>query len=371
MIHISAKILLSPFDLKFRLHTWLSREPWAKLWYCLRALDQSGKGYYQIPIELLEALTGGDEKTIYRWLKDGRSAGAFRRYKVRGGILYIWLGGLYAVCQKMNLKHWGAVAVVNLLDLGSIRQLTTATATQRLQQRSHYAANSNLKKKYRKLYGAPHANELLENIGQSSLKSAAGQVPFVLHISKKRVFVSKNFVAFGTSQRAISIDLGIHPKTVQRHQDAMGIVKRQLCQAKYEYSQIKQGLDNEASELRSLWDAEGRETKYFGYSGNEETTFFMDGVTMGAKKSGAANSWNMPAGELPRRLFAISNGKGKGKRYFLAKCNIYREEMTLTAMSASRKAFRQRLAKLAQGNVTAVENDEPPGGSGLLQAIPG
>jgi hypothetical protein len=353
---IIADIVLSPFNLCFRLHTWLARKPWAKLWYCLRALDQEGKGYYQIPIELVEALTGGDDKTIYRWLKDGRSRGAFRRYKIRDGILRVWLGSLFAVCEKNNLANWGAVAVVNLLDLGSIRALTTATATQKLQQRSRYAADHHLKKKFRKLYGSPHPNELIESKKQSSLKSTPGQLPYVLHISEKRVFVSKGFTSFGTSQDAISRYLGIHTRTVQRHHTALNLEKRQLCQSKSEYAQLKRSLDNEASEAFAYTD--GIPNPHLGYKPiNEDYLQFSDGQIKGGNGA-RVNEWKIPAGSLGRRFFCLGR---KVKKWFMAKCNIYREDMELTTMSASRKAFKARLNQLAQGSVTVSPEIEPAG----------
>lgn len=331
----------------------------------LRALDQQGKGYYQIPIELAELLTGRDDKTIYRWLKSGESIGAFRRWKVRRGILHVWLGSLFAVCEKMNLKNWGAVAVANLLDLGSIRALTTATATQFLQQRSRYAANSRLKKEYRKAYGAPHPNELLQIKKQSSLKSDKGQVPFLLHVSDTRVFVSKGFTAFGISQHAISCDLGIHPRTVQRHQSAVGMVKRQLCQSKSEYAQLNRSLEEEASEAWAWTD--GIQNKKLGYQTTADTLTFFDGITPGAKKASAANQWRMPAGDLGRRFFAIG---GKTKKWFMAKCNIYRETLELTTMRASRKAFRRKLDELSQVNVTVSLEGEPAPRAHVVTLLP-
>jgi len=356
---VVAEMILSPFNLKFRLHTWLSRETWAKLWYVLRALDQPACGYYKIPLQLAEMLTGGDEKTIYRWLKDGRSSQAFRRYKIRDGILTVWLGGLFAVCQRIlpNSASWGAVAVVNLLEISKIRALTTATATQKLQQGSRYAATAKLKKEYRLLYGAPHPNQLIEEYKrQPSLKSAKGEIPpFVLHINKTRIFVSKSFTAFGTSQHAISCDLGIHPRTVQRHQAALGMERRQLCQGKSEYGQIKRAIEEESTESWT-W-TEGVQNKNLGYQTTGDTIKFFDGQTAGSKKGSGANQWNVPAGELGRRLFAI--GRGRNKRYFMAKCNIYREQMELSSMRASRKAFRQQLDKLAQALVTVAEIEPP------------
>jgi hypothetical protein len=349
-----AEIILSPFNLNFWLHTYLSREPWAKLWYCLRALDREGRGYYQIPIELLEMLTGADEKTIYRWLKDGRSAGAFRRYKVRDGILRVWLGSLFAVCEKMNLANWGAVAVANLLEISKIRELTTATATQKLQQRSRYAADHNLKKKYRKLYGSPHPNELIESNQQSSLKSTPGQVPFVIYISETKLFVSKGFTAFGTSQDAISRYLGIHVRTVQRHQTSLNLEKRQLCQSKSEYAQLKRSLDNEATEAFAYTD--GILNPDLGYKSiNEDYLQFLDGQIKGGNGA-RVNEWKVPAGNLGRRFFCLGR---KTKKWFMAKCNIYREDMQLKTMYASRKAFKARIKQLAQDTVTLSSENGP------------
>ena len=359
----TTNLCVQPFNLNFRLHTWLSREPWAKLWYCLRALDRPKRGYCEVPLVLVEALTGSDEKTIYRWLKDGKQLDAFRRYKVRGGILRVWLGGLFSVCKKMNLKNWGAVAVVNLLDLGNIRALTTATATQKLQQGSRYAANSRLKKEYRKAYGAPHPNELVREFKrQPSLKSDKGEIPpFVLHINASRIFVSKGFTAFGISQHAVSCNLGIHVRTVQRHQTAVGLAKRQLCQSKSEYGQLSRSLEHEVSEAWAWTD--GIQNKNLGYQTTEETTTFFDGRSPGAKKGSGANQWKVAARDLGRRLFAIGR---KQKRWFLAKCNIYREEMTLTTMRASRKAFKLRLNQLAQGSVTLSAENEPAPQAGVV-----
>lgn len=335
MLQLTTEISIKPLDLKFRLHTYLGREPWAKLWYALRSLDQSGSGYYELPIELAEMLTGGDEKTIYRWLKEGRSLGAFRRYKVRKGILKVWLGGLFAVCERMNLRNWGAVAVVNLLDLKDVRGLTTATATQFLQEKSRYAANKDLKSDYRKLYGAPEPNQLLGEVGESSLQMGVGQIPFLLHISESRLFVSKSFTAFGISQRAISINLGIHPKTVQRHQVAIGMVSRQICQSKLEYGWIIGALNHE---IQSYDATSTARSEGLGYQITGDTVTYRDGFVPGGKRS-EPNSWNIPEEEFSGRFFKM------GGKWWLAKCNIYREELTLTTMRAARKKYRQKLSQ--------------------------
>ncbi|MHC5763091.1 MAG: hypothetical protein ACYTXR_36000, partial [Nostoc sp.] len=121
-----------------------------------------------------------------------------------------------------------------------------------------------------------------------------------------------------------------------------------------EYAQLNRSLEEEASEAWAWTD--GIQNKNLGYQTTTDTLTFFDGITPGAKKASAANQWRMPAGDLGRRLFAIGR---KQKRWFMAKCNIYREELHLTTMRASRKAFRLRLDQLAQASMTVSAEGEP------------
>lgn len=357
-LHKAIQIVLQPFSLQYRLHTNLGRETWAKLWYTCRALDQKGRGFIKFPVEMIAALTGGDEKSIYRWLKDGRRWGAFRAYSCKHGVLTIWLGSLSKTCFKLNIKNWGAVSVQNLLELRNIRALTTATLTQKLQQRSRYAANCKLKPDWRKLYGSPHPNELLGNIEQSSLKTPEGQVPCVLHISETRLFVSKGFIAFGTSQQTIAKKLGIHPVTVQRHQKTAGMISRQLCQAKSEYAWVDLSLKKEAPEFYVF---KGSGDHNIGYRTVGDKVIFEDGIPKGSKHQ-QVNQFSAPVEEFKNRFFKL------GKKYYLAKCNIYREDYELKAMY---KARSEHLAKVSQCQFQEISagardgdcvNNLPPGG---------
>lgn len=336
----AANIVTQPFSLQYRLHTALGRETWAKLWYCCRALDESGRGYVRFPIEMFAALTGGDEKSIYRWLQQGERWGAFRRYSCKKNILSIWLGSLSKTCTKLNLKDWGAVSVQNLLNLRLIRPLTTATLTQKLQQQSRYAASRKIKPDWRKDFGAPHPNEFIPAADQPSLKSPMGEIPCLLHVSESRVFVSKGFTAFGASQKSIGWELGIRPITVQRHQKAAGVVSRQLCQAKQEYAWIDLALDKGATEYHPSHT--GQNT-HMGYTIEGDTITFEDGIPKGSKKA-IANSWQSPVEGFRNRFFRV------GKKTYMAKCNVYREDLTLKAMWAARYKHRA-----ASGTVTLEE----------------
>ena len=260
-------------------------------------------------------------------LQIGKRFGAFRRYRVRGGILQVWLGGLFKVCEKLNLKNWGGVAVVELIQMDLLRPLTTQATTQKLQQASKYAANSILKPQHRKIYGSPNANDLIPK--QPSIKSDVGELPFVLHVSERKIFTSKSFTCYGTSQHAIALELGVNPITVHRHLKAVGIARRQLCQAKTEYPQLQRSLELDLAE--SWGTCEGKFTKVGYETTDRGEVIFSDGVPLGAKKQ-RVNSYKL-RGNLGDRIFKV------GKKYFLAKCNVYREEMTLKTMWRRRKEY--------------------------------
>lgn len=335
-----------------RVHTRISREPWARLWYLCRALDSDGSGHLVLPLPVAQTFLNCSEKSIYRWIAQAKKVGAFRTYKVKTG--EIWLGSMFVVCQNMNLKYWGAVGVASLGQvLTQLRSLTTGIVTQKFQQRSRYAANSKLKPEYRKSYGAPHPNELVKDTEQSSLKSDTGEVPCVLHISSSRVFVSKNFTHYGTSQHAISCELGIHTRTVRRHQRALGMERRQLCQAKIEYHQLNLALEKESSEC---WAFTGTKTD-IGYKVMGDVVAFSDGIPLGAKKK-QVNSYQIDAEGFNGRFFKV------GDKIFMNRCNIYREVFNLAAMTAARRKYRARIKwhcdssqKNAPAGVPHVLND--------------
>ena len=185
-----AKLLTEVYSV--RIHTRIARQPWARLWYECRGIDKDGSGHVTIHIKWLQELLECSDKTIYRWLQQGKRKGAFHSYQVRNGVLEVYLGSLFRVCVKLNWKNWGAVGVVPLSAANAcLRAINTGIVTQQLQQKSRYAADQKLKPDYRKYFGTKHPNSLLKTVGQSSLKPVVGEVPCVLHISEKRIFVSK------------------------------------------------------------------------------------------------------------------------------------------------------------------------------------
>lgn len=352
VLKAQTEIILGTYDV--RVHTRISREPWARLWYLCRALDRDGSGHLVLPLPVIQSFLSCSDKSVYRWRQQAKKVGAFRHFNIKTG--EIWLGSMFTVCQNMNLRYWGAVGVVSLGEvLTRLRSLTTGIVTQKFQQRSRYAANSQLKPEYRKFYGAPHPNELIEDKGQSSLKSAAGEVPCVLHISSSRVFVSKNFTHYGTSQHAISCELGIHTRTVRRHQRSLGMCRRQLCQAKIEYHQLKNALEHDAPEC---WAYTGDKTD-IGYQVLGDAIAFSDGVPQGAKKK-RVNSYRISKAEFDGRFFKV------GGKVFMNRCNLYREDFTLAAMTAARRKYRTRI----KWHSDTFQKNEPAGVADVLKECP-
>jgi len=346
-----------------RIHSNIARVPWARLWYLLRGLDFFGSGRVNLPLAMCAHLLGVNQSTIYRWLKDGRKQGAFRHYQVRDGYLKIYLGGLFKVCWHLNLKNWGDVGLCHLWEIKTkLRALVTGISTQALQQRSRYAANSNLTPEYRKFFGAPHQSELVGYGRQSSHKSAAGEMPpFVLHMSERKVFVSKGFIHFGANQPTISREVGVHERTIRRHQQKLGLIMRQICQTKVEYGRIKTAWDMDFNEYQAY---NGKEPTHIGYKRCGSSVVFTDGIQPNSQKP-IPNQYQIPTDSFRRRFFRMRD------QWFLARCNVYAEWVELTTMAAQRRKYKWLLAsgKLAQDNVTVSANGAPGGQGGRCKKV--
>lgn len=109
---LAAEIVVQVFTV--RVHSNVARHPWARLWYLCRAFDVEGTGYVELPIALCIELLDVSQSTIYRWLKDGAAAGAFRFGRIRDGQLDAGLGGLDKICRALGLEDWGVVGEVPL-----------------------------------------------------------------------------------------------------------------------------------------------------------------------------------------------------------------------------------------------------------------
>lgn len=332
MLHIHtqlaiASIILKPFTV--RVHTGIARKPWARLWYLSRGLDPTGRGIIDLPVNLVCQLLAVSRPTLYEWLRNGRSAGAFYRYHIKQDRCHIWLVGLPKLCQSLGLQSWGATATVSLLSLNHLRATATGIVTRDLQDKSHFAARRSLTDRERQFYKPPSADAVLAEGKRSSQKPAQGQVPFLLWVGDKRAFVSKGFIPFGASQRSIGMDLGVSEWTVRRHQRILGLERRQLVQAKYAYQLIDAGISWEAGFCYAepgIW---------YEQSGDGCMRLFEpNGLTGSRREGGHAIT--------QQRLFRYA-----GKTW-LYRCNLYDvSHFHLTSMKASRREFQVYLDNFA------------------------
>lgn len=316
------RIILKPVTAHVRIHVAIARYPWARVWYLARGLDQAGQGIIDLPVDFICALLGVSESTLYEWLRDGRSAGAFRQYKFKQNRLRLVLGGLFKVCKSLGLDSWGATATVALLEIiqqGQLRAIATGIATADLQEKSHFAARRSLKERERPL-APPSVDAILAEGERSSQKPAKGQVPFLLWVGAKRVFVSKGFVPFGASQAAIAIEIGVCDRTVRRHQRLLGLERRQLVQAKHAYKLIEAGIQWEADSCYAepgIW--------YEGI-GDSIRLFEPNGISTATRPGGH---------RVCRERFFSYRGKT-----WIYRTNLYLTHYTFNSMRASRKAYK-------------------------------
>lgn len=318
-----SKIVLKPFSV--RVHVGLCQYPWAKLWYLTRGFDPSGRGIVELPVGEICQLLSISQPTLYEWLRDGRAAGAFRKYEIKQNRCRIILGGLLKVCKSLGLDDWGAVATISLLETNRLRAIATGIATADLQEKSHFAARRSLKQRERAFFTPPSADQILTEGQRSSEKPARGQVPFLLWVGKKRAFVSKGFVPFGASQISIGAELGISDRTVRRHQAQLGLERRQLVQAKHAYKLIQAGISWEADSCFAepeIW---------YQTNGNDIRLFEPNGITSSQRPGGHPIS--------PQRLFTYA-----GKTW-IYRCNLYAVDYELTSMKTARHRYKLLMAK--------------------------
>lgn len=347
-----SKIILKPFTV--RVHTGLARKPWARLWYLSRGFDSSGRGIVDLPAEVLCQILSVSKPTLYEWLRDGKKAGAFRRYQFKQNCCRIWLGSLHKLCKSLGLDSWGATATVSLLGINQLREFATVAVTADLQDKSHFAARRNLKKGERPFFTPPSADTILAQAKVSSQEPAQGQVPFLLWVGQSKAFVSKGFVPFGASQRSIAISLGISERTVRRHQGLLGLERRQMVQAKAAYQLIDAGIEWEAERCYAEPDI------YYQQFGNEIRLFEPNGITSSRQEAG-----NLISRE---RLFRYA-----GKTW-IYRCNLYGvAHIELTSMRASRREFQVYLDNFVTSTAGGASTEifqaiqdcpDPPGKGG-------
>ncbi len=349
-------LLVNP---QVRVHrTLLLLHPCVKLWYFCRAIDASGEGKVLLPQNQWQILRES-KSTIYRWLREGKELGIFRRYWWAGNTLKIILGGLFKICKDSNIKSWGTAARVSLAELlekNGRRKVASAITTQDLQQRSHYAATRQLNKLDRKTLRPPTVNQLLDD-SQTSPKFTRGRIRGVIGTGDSRIFVNQRFVPFGVSQQTVCDTLNseptscsVSPRTLRRHLDQLGVVKRQLVQTKPEYREIRANFSDYLCTSHTC-------------QFNKDISYTVRGEIRLYEPNGCSSS-QREGGHV------ISETKLQRKRYFGAfwmhRTNLYLLSEHLTSMKYSRYCWKKIRALT---KVKAESSAEPQMAESLISSV--
>jgi len=328
-------LLLMPRLSYVRVHTALVGDKgraWLKLWYLCRSLDAGGRGYVEVSIDYAAALLDRKVASLYQWLLEGREVGAFRRYTVRNGVIRVWLGGLFKICQNLGLESFGHVGEVDPLDLKSLRTVATSIATQALQNRSRTAARRSLNTRERKFYRFLEPVELLERISNPSQIPDRGVLPpAVLAIGRKFVFVSKSFIPFGVSQEAIADHLQVSDRTVRRHLTLRDVPRRQIAQGKQEYGRLKHFLDEGATDV--YWQIEDD----FSVQGEGD---FRSPQARVFERNGITSSRRQEGHKVSRGQVFHYRG-----RTWLKRCNLYALNHHINSMRRSRQRYKSLISQ--------------------------
>lgn len=315
---------------------------WARLWYLLRGLDSQGSGYIALPAALPIGLLASSSSTLRQWLREGKEAGAFRRWKIQRGILRVAMGGLFSVCRALKSPQdsdkraghapWGITteaALHEILSLGRLRAIATTATAQRLQQLSRYAAWRALPAPTRKTIKLPQPDAFFPSGEEQRLSdnNALGSIRCLIHLGKRRAWVSKGFVPFGTSQHAISKERGICDRTVQRHLNLMGIDRRQIVQSKSEYRIAADSIKHDGGSIQMA-------DNFALYERGDD--YYLSESGLGGTHIHKVATVNFSA--IHSRFFTY----GKKPKIWLYRCNIYRPELKLCTMSAARSRYRRQ-----------------------------
>ena len=315
---------------KVRVHAVIARYAWAKAWYLLRGFDVLGVGFVKIPLTSCCDFLNCGESTFYRYLNQGKKAGAFRYCRIQNGTLEVFLGSLLQICKNLRIHDFGATAEVPLTQVhATLRQVATQIATEKLQQQSHYAAVFNLKRNIRKTFKPPTADQIMEAAGRPSHETGKGDLPFVVYIGDKRVFVSASFAPFGASQKGIGKKLGISERTVRRH--LVGRSRRQLMQAKAAYRQVKTAISHDAD--------------YHEVNSDMIVTSFQDTHALLERTRGGKNFRDLSY----LRYVTVDSFDEYYKKCWLHCCNIYETRFKLCKMGALKRHLAAFFENLSEG----------------------
>ena len=211
-----------------KIHGKIARKVWARLWYICRAIDKEGSGRVKILVSKMLKVLKISRATFYRWLKEGKAAGAFQSYKrIDKDIQLIQLGSKVNVCKKLGITDWDSSTEIPIWKLFNnpelslwnsmgikpnrvkLKKLVTSLQAYWMQHQSIEAAKEAEKKRTRSKRNRhkPYVPDFGGADGKpTSQLSAARNYRF-----------SRKHIPTGASQKGIGKSLRVSDRTARRH----------------------------------------------------------------------------------------------------------------------------------------------------------
>ena len=300
-------------------HSNLLRFPWSRLWYLCRLNDAIGRGIVCLSWHDTKKRLNCGNSTLWYWLKTGNHAGAFRDYCKDGDRLTIYLGSKAKVSRTLNLDDWGEVTYLSFEEIETLfkaRNVSSELTVQGMQRASYNAVKRGLNKNERKQYSIPNIDRFFDaNNSLCSMGKLGNRIPqsrathYLRHKSDRYFFVSKGFIAYGASQRAIACSIGISDRTLRRQ--LLGVERRQIAQSKAEYRPLYEEI---------LSGGGGLKTESYTVDDRAGHTSHIDSLTV-----------------CPARFF-----KCMGKVWLL-KCNLYNLDYQRVKERFARRKYKEFL----------------------------
>lgn len=347
-------LAIAASKLTVRIHTGIitKYQRWVKLWYFLRGLDRSSSGFGRILLTDICEWLGAAPSTVRQWFREGTSAGAFRFWAERRGIISTALGSPTAVVIALKLyedssarsirRAWGEVSSISIFQLDALRCHATAVEVQHLQNQSHFAA-AVASAKDRKRLRVPTPEDLFEAVGRASLNpDERALLPYLSKISPSRFWVSKSFRAFGVSQGTVAKARNFCDRTIRNHLSILGVERKQIVQSRADYGRVALAIE------------QGAEYKSWGKGAHEVT--LLGNVTSWDRErdkpilqhklcEGLPGDFPRGGIDAPRSRFFPAMGK-----WWMYRTNIYNLNYPLHSMEFARdKWWGQYVFDILQG----------------------
>jgi len=207
-------------------------DTYSRLWMYVRSMDRHGRGWIDTTITKISEDIGLSKPTIKRYIRTGLNGHAvkhgddvrwvqyFRDVVKKGDDVRISYISLSKVCVQLELDDYGAIAEIPHSQLTASKEIATQLTVQSRQRASRFKAKKETRRSVVSTDQLLSLSQSLKvkntRLSPSDKSASRGQRTVVLYIGRKKTFVSRDFVLFGTSQQGTGEQLKRNRSTVNR-----------------------------------------------------------------------------------------------------------------------------------------------------------